>query len=113
MLPGCRSFRVADATGNGGGSNAWFRSGKSNITIAGQTAPGGITIAGVGSKFTGDNLVVRNMTIRPNQDPVNPTSFTYDGLATQATNSIFDHISVTWYTDSIVVNEELVAIWIW
>jgi hypothetical protein len=84
---------------NGGGSNWWFRAGKSNITIAGQTAPGGITIAGVGSKFTGDNLVVRNLTIRPNQDPANPNNFTYDGLATQATNSIFDHISVTWYTD--------------
>lgn len=84
---------------NGGGSNAWFRSGKSNVTIAGQTAPGGITIAGVGSKFTGDNIVVRNLTIRPNKDPVNPTSFTYDGLATQATNSIIDHVTVTWYTD--------------
>jgi hypothetical protein len=84
---------------NGGGSNWWFRASKSNITIAGQTAPGGITLAGVGSKFTGDNLVVRNLTIRPNQDPANPNNFTYDGLATQATNSIFDHISVTWYTD--------------
>ncbi|MCA9261386.1 MAG: hypothetical protein KDA61_19355, partial [Planctomycetales bacterium] len=84
---------------DGGGSNWWVRSGKSNLTIAAQTAPGGVTIAGVGSKFTGDNLVVRNLAVRPNQDPINPTSFTYDGLATQATNSIFDHMSVTWFTD--------------
>jgi hypothetical protein len=84
---------------NGGGSNWWFRSGASNITVAGQTAPGGITIAGVGSKFTGNNIVVRNITVRPNQDPVNPTNFTYDGLSTQATNSTIDHVTVTWASD--------------
>ncbi|MCA9236985.1 MAG: hypothetical protein KDA44_16030 [Planctomycetales bacterium] len=83
----------------GGGSQYWFRSGKSNITVAGQTAPGGITIAGTGTKFTGDNLVVRNLTVRPNQDPVNPSSFTYDGISTQATNSIFDHVTSTWHSD--------------
>jgi hypothetical protein len=84
---------------NGGGSQWWFRSGKSNITIAGQTAPGGITIAGTGSKFTGDNVVLRNMTFRPNKDPINPTSFTYDAVSTQLTNSIIDHVSASWFTD--------------
>lgn len=85
---------------DGGGSNWWFRSGKSNITIAGQTAPGaGITIAGVGSKWTGDNIILRNITVRPNKDSGNPNNFTYDGIATQATNSIIDHVSVSWYTD--------------
>ena len=83
----------------GGGSQWWFRSGKSNITIAGQTAPGGITIAGTGSKFTGDNVILRNMTFRPNKDPVNPSSFTYDAVSTQLTNSIIDHVSATWFTD--------------
>jgi hypothetical protein len=83
----------------GGGSNWWFRSGKSNLTIAGQTAPGGITIAGTGTKWTGDNIVLRNISVRTNQDPVNPTSFTYDGISTQATNSIIDHVSVSWFSD--------------
>lgn len=84
---------------NGGGSNWWFRSGSSNITIAAQTAPGGITIAGTGTKFTGNNIILRNLTVRSNQDPVNPTSFTYDGVSTQATNSILDHLTVTWASD--------------
>jgi pectate lyase len=84
---------------NGGGSQWWFRSGKSNITIAGQTAPGGLTIAGTGSKFTGENIILRNLTVRTNQDPINPTGFTYDGISTQATNSIIDHVSVTWFSD--------------
>lgn len=85
---------------NGGGSGSWFRSGKSNITIAGQTAPGpGITIAGVAAKFTGNNNIIRNITVRPNKDPVNPTSFTYDAFSLQLTNSIVDHVSASWYSD--------------
>jgi hypothetical protein len=84
---------------NGGGSQFWFRSSKSNITIAGQTAPGGITIAGTGSKWTGNNIILRNITVRTNKDPVNPNNLTYDGISTQATNSIIDHVSVTWAGD--------------
>ncbi|HRK31249.1 MAG TPA: hypothetical protein PLD59_09240 [Tepidisphaeraceae bacterium] len=85
---------------NGGGANAWFRSGKSNITIAGQTAPGaGITIAGVGTKWTGNNVILRNITARPNKDPINPTSFTYDAFALQLTNSVVDHVAGTWFSD--------------
>jgi hypothetical protein len=84
---------------NGGGANWWFRSSTSNITVAGQTAPGGITIAGVGSKWTGDNLILRNFTVRSNKDPVNPNNFTYDAISTQATNSIIDHVTATWASD--------------
>lgn len=85
---------------NGGGSGWWFRSGKSNITVAGQTAPGpGVTIAGVATKFTGDNVVLRNITVRPGKDPVNPTSFTYDAFSLQLTNSIVDHVTASWFTD--------------
>jgi hypothetical protein len=101
--PGAGRTIVFDVGGtiyqNGGGSNWWFRSGKSNITVAGQTAPGGITIAGVGTKWTGNNIVLRNITVRTNKDPVNPNNFTYDGISTQATNSIIDHVSVTWAGD--------------
>ena len=38
---------------------------QSSITIAGQTAPGGITIAGGGLKLNGNNIIVRNVTIAP------------------------------------------------
>lgn len=85
---------------NGGGANWWFRSGRNNITVAGQTAPGpGITIAGVGSKWTGDNVILRNVTVRTNKDAVNPTSFTYDSFSLQLKNSIVDHVTATWYSD--------------
>lgn len=85
---------------DGGGAGWWFRSSKSNITIAGQTAPGpGITIAGVGTKWTGSNVILRNITVRPNKDPVNPSSYTYDAFSLQLKNSIVDHVTATWYTD--------------
>ncbi|MDZ4658813.1 MAG: hypothetical protein SH868_14655 [Bythopirellula sp.] len=92
---------------NGGGSQYWFRSGASNITIAGQTAPGsGITIAGVATKFTGNNVILRNLTVRPNKDPVNPTSFTYDSFSLQLTNSIVDHVSASWFTDEGILETD-------
>lgn len=102
--PGSGRTIVFDVGGtifqNGGGPNQWFRVSKDNITIAGQTASGpGITIAGVGTKWTGNNVVLRNLTVRPNKDPVNPTSYTYDGFSLQLQNSIVDHVSTTWYTD--------------
>jgi hypothetical protein len=85
---------------DGGGAGWWFRSSKSNITIAGQTAPGpGITIAGVGSKWTGNNVILRNINIRPNKDPANPTNFTYDAFGLQLTSSIVDHVTASWFTD--------------
>lgn len=88
---------------NGGGAQNWFRDGNSNITIAGQTAPGpGITIAGTGTKWNGNNVILRNITARPNKDPVNPTNFTYDGFSLQTTNSIVDHVTATWSTDEAI-----------
>jgi Fibronectin type III domain len=72
-----------------------FRYGDGNITVAGQTAPGaGITIAGTGTKWTGTNVILRNITIRPNKAPV-----TYDAFSLQVKNSILDHVSATWYSD--------------
>ncbi len=101
--PGSGRTIVFDVGGtifqNGGGAQYWFRSGKDNITFAGQTAPGGITIAGVGAKFTGNNNVLRNIAVRPGKDPVNPASFTYDSFSLQLKNSIVDHVSGTWYSD--------------
>lgn len=78
-----------------------------NFTIAGQTAPGGITIHGAefnpGHRESWDtanfypnktnNLVLRNLAIRTN-DPTEK-----DALAMPATNSIADHLSLSWHSD--------------
>ena len=78
-------------------ANDRLRYGKANITVAGQTAPGaGITIAGTGTKWTGDNIVLRNITIRPNR---NSSGTTHDAFDLQVKNSILDHVSATWHTD--------------
>ena len=78
-------------------ANDRLRYGKANITIAGQTAPGpGITIAGTGSKWTGENIILRNITIRPNR---NSNGTTHDAFDLQVKNSILDHVSATWHTD--------------
>lgn len=81
----------------GQNANDTLRYGKANITIAGQTAPGpGITIAGTGTKWTGDNIILRNITIRPNR---NSAGTTYDSFSLQLKNSIVDHVSASWFTD--------------
>jgi hypothetical protein len=78
-------------------ANDTLRYGKGNITIAGQTAPGtGITIAGTGTKWTGDNVILRNIAIRPN---TNANGTTYDAFSLQLKNSIVDHVAATWFTD--------------
>ena len=79
-----------------------------NVTIAGQTAPGGITIYGgefnpghrdiwdTGAQFypaKTNNLVLRNFAIRTHD------AAEKDGLWIAATNSIADHMSMAWYTD--------------
>ena len=78
-----------------------------NFTIAGQTAPGGITIYGgefnPGHRDAWDNgtfypdktnnLVLRNFAVRTHD------ANEKDGLWLPATNSIADHLSLSWYTD--------------
>jgi autotransporter-associated beta strand protein len=88
---------------NGGGPNYYIRSGASNITVAGETAPGqGFTITGVTAKFTGGNVVVRNIRSRPGFDPLRPTSYTYDCFGIEATNSVFDHLSADFASDESI-----------
>lgn len=88
-------FQIASAGRSNSRPRRRRANGKGNITIAGQTAPGaGITIAGVGTKWTGTNVILRNITIRPNIAPV-----TYDAFSMQMKNSIVDHVTATWYTD--------------
>ena len=70
---------------------------KDNITIAGQTAPGdGIGLKGGRIYVTGDNVVLRHLRIRHGK---------YGGagdclnLASSATNTIIDHVSLMFSTD--------------
>jgi hypothetical protein len=78
-----------------------------NFTIAGQTAPGGITIYGgefnPGHRDAWDsaafypdktnNLVLRNFAVRTHD------ANEKDGLWLATSNSIADHLSLAWYTD--------------
>jgi pectate lyase len=77
-----------------------------NFTIAGQTAPGGITIYGAefnpghreawdsdGSPTTTNNLIIRNLTVRTHN------ANEKDAFWVPLSNSIVDHISGSWYTD--------------
>src|SRR5688572_19982788 len=68
----------------------------SNITIAGQTAPGGISIYGDRVSFTGaNNLVSRYLGVRKGNAGIRNDSVS---LA-RGTNMMFDHMSVTWGVD--------------
>ncbi len=92
-----------------GRNDHFLRVGKSNLTIAGQTAPGnGIVIVGTGMKFTGDNVVMRNISTRPGI-MWNGQTRTMDGLWLQTQNSIFDHISVAWASDEGISGSDAVA----
>lgn len=85
---------------NDAGSNIWLRSGASNITIAGQTAPyPGITITGQGTKLTGSNVILRNVSFRPGPDKKSPGTSTNDALSLQTKNSIVDHVSASFSDD--------------
>jgi autotransporter-associated beta strand protein len=68
----------------------------SNITIAGQTAPGGIQVYGNRVAFHGaNNLVSRHWAVRMGTAPgrVDAASIV------RGTNMIYDHMSITWGVD--------------
>lgn len=102
--PGAGRTIVFDVGGTiyypgGSGSDDTLRFNWGNITIAGQTAPGpGITIAGTGTKWTGTDVILRNIAVRPNKSS-KPDTVTYDSFSLQLKSSIVDHVSATWFTD--------------
>jgi hypothetical protein len=71
-----------------------LKSKRSNMTIAGQTAPGdGICIKDGTIKLSGDNLIVRYMRFRPGDE----TRLQVTGLNIEnAKNIIVDHCSFSW-----------------
>ncbi|MDO5398371.1 MAG: hypothetical protein Q4G33_10615 [bacterium] len=71
---------------------------KGNITIAGQTAPGGggITLKGYKLGMGGDNIIVRYVSSRPGEKG----SGENDGWGgNKGSNSIVDHCSIGWAND--------------
>lgn len=73
---------------------------QSNITVAGQTAPGGSGVTLKNYKFgmSGDNIIVRYVSSRPG--PYASTSSGNDAWGgAKGSNSIIDHCSMGWTTD--------------
>lgn len=82
------------------GARGWIKSSASNLTIAGETAPGdGITIKGQGVKLSGKNVILRNLKVRPGMDQAKPGVATNDGITNYLQDSIIDHCSITWADD--------------
>lgn len=73
---------------------------QSNITIAGQTAPGGsgITLKNYKMGMSGDNIICRYISSRPG--PYAATSSGNDAWGgAKGSSSIIDHCSMSWTTD--------------
>lgn len=72
----------------------------SNVTIAGQTAPGGagITLKNYKMAFGGDNIICRYISSRPG--PYKATKSGNDAWGgSKGSNSIVDHCSIGWASD--------------
>lgn len=93
----------------------------SNVTIAGQTAPGPVNIMGGVVKMGGTNVILRNVTIAPGygmrsfNEPENnksptpgdfPDSYVYDAIDISGQNLMIDHVTTLYATDEgISANE--------
>jgi hypothetical protein len=119
-----------DPNGNGWDSQSRLSVGGSNITVAGQSAPGaGVIFMGGGLKPQGNNNIIRNLTIasgygmRNWRDPGEPfppqpvpgdiggnhfpDNTVYDALEINGTNIMIDHVSTLYATDEAVSMNEV------
>ena len=86
-----------------------------NITIAGETAPGGITIIGGVIKVAGGNTIIRNLTVAPGYGLRNtgtdgfPDSYVYDAFDISGQGIMIDHCSTFFATDEHISANELAA----
>ncbi len=98
----------------------------SNVTIAGQTAPGPVYIMGGLLKAGSNNAIVRNISIAPGYGmrtfeqpdatpPVPPTpgdfpdAYVYDAIDITGQNLMIDHVSTFYSTDETISANELAA----
>ncbi|MFM7245384.1 MAG: dockerin type I domain-containing protein [Planctomycetaceae bacterium] len=86
-----------------------------NITIAGETAPGGIAIIGGVIKVAGGNTVIRNLTVAPGYgargigaDGI-PDSYVYDAFDISGQGIMIDHCSTFFATDEHISANEFAA----
>src|SRR5438552_9650549 len=83
-----------------------------NITLAGQTAPGGVNILGGPLKANGANAIIRNLVIAPGYGTRNtgadgmPDSYVYDAMNIHASNVIVDHVSAYFSSDETISADE-------
>lgn len=67
----------------------------SNITIAGQTSPGGICIKDYAVGIGGENVIVRFLRFRPGDNK----QVELDAVGGAPSLAVIDHVSATWGTD--------------
>jgi hypothetical protein len=86
-----------------------------NITIAGETAPGGITVIGGVIKVSGSNTIIRNLTVAPGYGLRNtgtdgmPDSYVYDAFDISGQGIMIDHCSTFFATDEHISANEIAA----
>lgn len=118
--------------GNGWDAQSRLSIGGTNITLAGQTAPGaGVIFMGGGLKPQGNNNIIRNITMAsgygmrnwwdpgetfPTQPPALPASpgpglfpdaTVYDAMDIAGTNLMIDHVSTIYATDETISMNEV------
>ena len=73
-----------------------LRTGKDNLTIAGQTSPGGICLADYGFSINSNNVIIRFLRFRPGE----ASGKEPDGLGGCDKKDIMvDHCSISWSVD--------------
>jgi hypothetical protein len=75
-----------------------------NITIAGQTAPGGITLARRALKVSNtNNVILQHIVVRPGDYYTAPNVYEPDSIWVNGSNNIIlDHVSASWSTDEVL-----------
>ncbi|MFO1488340.1 MAG: immunoglobulin domain-containing protein, partial [Verrucomicrobiota bacterium] len=95
----------------------------SNVTLAGQTAPGPVIIAGGTTKPSASNIILRNVTLAPSygtrsfQEDFSvlptpgdfPDSYVFDALDISGQNIMLDHLTTVYGTDETISCNELAA----
>ncbi|MCA9238808.1 MAG: hypothetical protein KDA37_01350 [Planctomycetales bacterium] len=119
-----------DPNGNGWDAQSRLTIGGTNVTLAGQTAPGaGVIFMGGGLKPQGDNNIIRNVTVASGYGMRNwwkpgdpypavpgpsdlgvgnfPDATVFDGMDIAGTNLMIDHVSTLFATDETISMNEV------